>query len=188
MGTSVNQPSPRTLNWTAAQAGYRDPAIPIERVASEIWRAALNQETGNIAQLIGQPVIASLGDLAARAQTAADVSRSTALAIARSKQSSLGTDIARRAAIQCIGSADRFAAYTERVFAEATAYLISRDLPGFVGMGRVRNVSDSMELKTAVVSHVTSVVRGVQRPTSPDPRSWSTFVNTVTQRLRGSLK
>jgi len=188
MGTSVNQASPHTLSWTAAQVGYRDAAISIARVASEVWRAALNQESGNIAQLIAQPIVAHLGDLAIRAQSAADASRATAIAIAQSKQSSLGTDIARRAAVQCVSATDRFATYTERVFAEATAYLVSRDLPGFVGSGRARTVADSMELKAALVSHVADLVRGVDRPASADARSWAKYVDTVVERLRGLSK
>jgi hypothetical protein len=188
VGTSVNQASPRTLNWNAAQAGYRDAAIPIARVASEVWRAALNQETGNIAELIAQPIVARLGDLAVRAQSAADAARSTALATAKSKQSSLATDIARRAAIQCVGAADRFSTYTERVFAEATAYLVARDLPGFVGSGRARTVADSMEFKAALVGHVAELTRSVERPTSPDAREWARYVDTVVKRLRGSSK
>jgi hypothetical protein len=187
VGTSVNQASPHTLSWTAAQAGYRDAEVPISRLASEVWRAALNQESGNIAQLIAQPIIARLGNLAVDARSAADVTRATALAIAASKESSLATDIARRAAVQCVSASvsDRFAKYSERVFAEATAYLVSRDLPGFVGNGRARTVADSMELKSALTDHVADVARGVDRPASSDARLWAKYVNTVVQRLRG---
>lgn len=188
MGTSVNQASPRTLNWNAAQAGYRDASIPIARVASEVWRAALNQESGNIAQLIAQPIVAHLGDLAARAQSAADISKSAAFAIVQSKQSSLATDIARRAAVQCISASDRFATYTEQLFAEATTYLVSRDLPGFVGNGRAKTVADSLELKAALAKHVVGLAREVDRPASADERAWAKYVNTVVQHLRGLSK
>jgi hypothetical protein len=185
VGTSVNQASPNTLSWAAAQAGYRDAEVPIFRVASEVWRAALNQESGNIAQQLAQPIIARLGNLAVDARSAADASRETAFAIAQSKESSLATDIARRAAVQCVSASDRFAMYSERVFAEATAYLVSRDLPGFVGSGRAKTVADSMELKSALMSHVADVARGVERPVSPDARSWAKYVNAVVQQLRG---
>lgn len=188
MGTSVNQASPRTLNWNAAQAGYRDPGVPIARVASEVWRAALNQEVGNIAKLIAQPIIASLGDLAVRAESPADAARSTALTISQSKQSSLATDIARRAAIQCVGASDRFSAYSERIFAEATAYLVSRDLPGFVGSGRTKTVADSIEFKAAVAGHVADVARSVPRPATPDAGAWARYVDNVVKRLRGASK
>lgn len=188
MGTSVNQASPRTLNWNAAQAGYRDAEVPIARVAAEVWRAAVNQEVGNIANLIAQPIIARLADLAVRAESATDASRSTALTIAQSKQSSLATDIARRAAIQCVGASDRFSTYSERVFTEATAYLVSRDLPGFVGSGRARNVAESMEFKAALANHVATVARSVERPTTPDVRAWAKYVDVVVKRLRGASK
>jgi hypothetical protein len=188
VGTSVNQGSPRTLNWNAAHAGYRDAEVPIARVAAEVWRAALNQEVGNLANLIAQPIVARLGDLAVRAESATDASRSTALTIAQSKQSSLATDIARRAAIQSVGASDRLSAYSERVFTEATAYLVSRDLPGFVGSGRARNVADSMEFKAALSNHVANVARSVERPAGPDPGAWAKYVETVVKRLRGASK
>jgi len=188
MGTSVNQASPRTLSWSAAQIGYRDASIPVARVTSEVWRAALNQESGNIAHLIAQPLVAHLGELAVSAQSGAEVSRVTAVAIAQSKQSSLATDIARRAAIQSVGATDRFATYTERVFAEATAYLVSRDLPGYVGIGRAMTVGDSMEFKAALMSHVAELARAVERPATADARSWAKYVDTVVQRLRGFSK
>lgn len=188
MGTSVNQASPRTLNWNAVQAGYRDAAVPIARVAAEVWRAAVNQEVGNIANLIAQPIIARLGDLAVRAESATDASRSSAITIAQSKQSSLATDIARRAAIQCVGASDRFSAYSERIFTEATAYLVSRDLPGFVGSGRAPTVADSMDFKAALASHVADVARSVERPARPDAGTWAKYVDTVVKRLRGASK
>jgi hypothetical protein len=75
MGTSVNQSSPHTLNWKAAQAGYRDPSIPINRVTTEIWRAASNQPAGNLEQLLAHPIIAQIGALVERSSSSLDLSR-----------------------------------------------------------------------------------------------------------------
>lgn len=120
MGTSVNQSSPKTLNWDAVHAGYRSPSVPIARVASEIWRAATNQPHGNLAALLSSPIIARMGQLTAKSKSAVDVSRATALEIVRTKSSSLATSIARRAAIQAFGSRNRIDSYYQRLFAEAT--------------------------------------------------------------------
>src|SRR5262249_52873149 len=128
MGTSVNQGSPRTLNWSMVHAGYRNADVPISRVAGEVWRAALNQSVGNIVQLLAQPIVARLGELAVKAESPVNLTRQTMYAVTELKASSLATDIARRAAIQCLSAQDRATAYAERVFAEATSYLVSRDL------------------------------------------------------------
>jgi hypothetical protein len=151
-----------------------------------VWRAALNQEVGNIARLLAEPIVAQLCDVASSAASVAEVSRATALAIVQSKSSSLAADIARRAAIQCVGTKDRMAAFTERLFAETTGYLVSRDLPGFVGNGPVRTVVESTEYKNALIEHVAGLTRAIKPPASMDARVWSKYVDRVVQRLRGA--
>ena len=185
MGTSVNQSSPRTLNWNAVQAGYRDKDVPIARLLTEIWRAASNQPSGNISELLARPVIASIGQLVAEAKTSEDLARKSAYVIAHSKESSLASDIARRAAIQSVVAPNPIGSFAERVFAEATAYLVSRDLPGFVGTGRAKNVADSLELKSAIVNRASEVARSVPVPKSLNAESWSHHVVTVLTTLSG---
>jgi hypothetical protein len=186
MGTSVNQSSPRTLNWAAAQAGYLSVEVPIPRIALEVWLAASNQEAGDLARLITQPIVARLGLMASQAKSAPELTMAIARALAESKQSTLGTDIARRAALRCIGTPDRIEAYTAGVFSEATAYLLARDLPGFVGSGRAHTVVDSMEFKAQIMGHVEGIARSVGRPKSLDAKNWRAVVDKVLKRLRGS--
>jgi hypothetical protein len=184
MGTSVSQSSPHTLSWNAAHAAYRDANIPVSRVAAEVWRAALNQESGDIGRLIAHPIIAQIGMLATEATSASDLSRKTALLLVHRKQSSLGTEIARRAAIQCVGAPNQQELFRERVFAEATGYLVARDLSGFVGGGRTHNVAESLDLKAALMSHVANVVRSVRPPRALEAKSWAEHVSTVVDELR----
>lgn len=186
MGTSVNQSSPRTLNWRAAQAGYRDPSVPMERIASEIWRAALHQPTGNIGDMLAQPIVVQIGALVAESRSRVDLARKSAVMVARSKQSSLAVDIARRAAMQVFGSHDTPSAFTARLFAEATSYLVSRDLPGYVGRGRAHNVAESMQLKAQLASYVGGLATEVQRPANLNARSWPTYIREVVDHLRRS--
>jgi hypothetical protein len=188
VGTSVNQSSPKTLNWKAAHIGYRNPDVPVERVASEIWRAATNQPQGDLAKLLSAPIVARVGQLVTRAESALDASRATAIEIVRTKTSSLATDIARRAAVQAIRSPDRVAAYQQRLFAEATSYLVARDLPGFVGSARVRDITDSLKFKLAVANHVASVVEGIGAPRSLRPNIWKRHVQQVIKALQGKRK
>lgn len=188
MGTSVNQSSPKTLNWDAVHAGYRNPGIPIARVASEIWRAATNQPHGNLAALLSAPIIAKVGQLTTKSKSPADVSRATAREIVRTKSSSLATSIARRAAIQAFGSRNRKDLYYQRLFAEATSYLMARDFPGFVGSERARNVADSMAFKAAVAEHVASRVKDIGSPQSLTPAAWRRHVSQVISALQGKTR
>lgn len=188
MGTSVNQSSPRTLRWSAAQAGYRSDKISVSRVVAEIWRAALNQPTGDLAQLLTQPIVARLGLLASEAESATRLSHNMARVLVETKQSTLGTEIARRAALQCIGAGDRMGKYAERVLAEATAYLVARDLPGFVGSGRTRTVADSMEFKKEIMNHVEDVAAKVRRPQTMTARNWARYVERVLTVLQGGRR
>ncbi len=186
MGTSVNQSSPRTLNWSVAQTGYRDAGVPVGRVAAEIWRAAANQPSGNLAALLAQPIVATIGELASQAKSGADLARKSAFVIAESKQASLAADIARRAAIQSVGAASPLKTYSERLFSEATSYLVARDLPGYVGSGRVENVAQSLQFAAQVAQHVVDVARSIDLPRHIDAQSWASHVRNVVDSLRRS--
>jgi len=185
MGTSINQSSPRTLNWKAAQAGYRDADVPISRVAAEVWRAAMNQPSGNLERLLAQPIVARIGALVEQSTSSLDLSRKSAFEIARSKQSTLATEIARRACVQVAGTKDWRADFTAKLFSEATAYLVSRDLPGFVGLGRVHNVEEAVRFKSSLSQYAADVARRVERPRELTGRNWADHVKKVVKQLRG---
>lgn len=185
MGTSVNQPSPKTINWRAAQATYRNADVPVERVLREMWRAATNQAEGNLASLLAQPIIARVRDIALQGGDATQVAMAVSREIAESRQSSFAAVIAQRAAVQSVSAADRDQAYSERVFAEASNYLLSRDLPGYVGdIGRNKNVGDSYQFKRAVLEAATNVVRQVGTPSSNTPEAWHEHTTAVVDALK----
>jgi hypothetical protein len=188
MGTSVNQSSPKTLNWQSAQVCYRSADIPVDRVTAEVWRAATNQERGDLGKLLSGPIIPKLAQMAARAESRLQLSRDASLEIVATKSSSLATDIARRAAIQSLVSRDRVGEFCQRVFAEATSYLICRDFPGFVGGGRARTVSESMEFKGAVAEHVVRTVKGIGTPRSLTPKNWAKYTQKIITGLQGKRK
>lgn len=185
MGTSVNQPSPKTINWRAAQATYRNADVPVERVLREMWRAATNQAEGNLANLLSQPIIARVRDIALQGGDATQVAMAASREIAESRQSSFAAEIARRAAVQSVTAEDRAQAYSERVFAEASNYLLSRDLPGYVGdIGRNKTVSDSFQFKRAVLEAAANVVRLVGTPPSNTPEAWHDHTTAVVDALK----
>ena len=188
MGTSVNQSSPRTVNWAAAQAGYRG-NVPVDRVVQEIWRAVTNQPEGNLARLLADPIVARLGQIAREGESAVQVAVATNRELAQSKQASLATAIAQRAATQCVGSEDRVQSYGERVFAEACNYLLSRDLPGFIGKSyRNATVVDALEFKASVLRATISAAQGAGKADVRSAASWRSYVQTVVNRLQGRLK
>lgn len=184
MGTSVNQRSAGTTNWAVAQAGYRS-AIPVERVVQEIWRAATNQPSGDLARLLGEPIVAQVGRIAAEGGTPAHVASLVSREIARSKQASLAAEIAQRAAVQCVTSDNRVQAFGERLFAEACNYLLSRDLPGYVG-GKYRNrtVEDALLFKSSVLKTTTDTVNATGSPDLSSSASWRGYVERVVSRLK----
>ena len=185
MGTSVNQSSPKTLNWDAVHAGYRNREVPVDRIASEVWRAATNQPVGDLANLLSAPIVAKVGQLAVRAKNVSDLTREATSEIVRTKSSSLAADIARRAAVQCMASRDRTPAYYQRLFAEATSYLVARDFPGFVGSGRVRTIPESLQFRAAVEEHVATVVNRVLGRRALETKSWRRNVREVIRALQG---
>ena len=184
MGTSVNQRSAATANWAAAQAGYRS-EIAVERVVQEIWRAATNQPSGDLARLLGEPIVAQVGRIAAEGGTAAQVASAISREIARSKQASLGAEIAQRAAVQCLTSENRVQAFGERLFAEACNYLLSRDLPGYVGgKNRNRTVEDALVFKSSVLQSTADAVTSTGRPDLSSSSNWRGYVERVVSRLK----
>jgi hypothetical protein len=158
----------------------------VERVAAEIWRAAGNQPKGNIAELLARPIVATVGELISSARSAAELVQKYAFVVADSKQASLATDIARRAAIQSFGASQPFKAYAERLFSEATSYLVARDLPGFVGIGRAKDVSQSLDFATQIANHASTVAAAVNLPRQVTPESWAAHVRNVVDALRRS--
>jgi hypothetical protein len=185
MGTSVNQASPDTLNWRAAQATYQSAAFPIERVLQEIWRAATNQPKGNLASQLAEPIISRMRDLALQGRTPLEVAAAINREVAQSRQASLAVEIARRAALQCVGAQDRAQAYSERIFAEASNYLLSRDLPSYVGPNaRNQTVADSAQFKQSVIGAAAQTVREVEMPRSRTAAAWRKYTAAVIDRLK----
>jgi len=189
LGTSVNQRSPDTLNWRAVQATYEDASIPIERVLQEIWRAATSREGNNFNVLLSEPIITRLRDIAVSARSPVEAATAAGAAIAESKQTSLVADIAFRAAVQASTSVNRAQTYSERIFAEASNYLISRDLPGFVGtVGRNTTVAESVHFKAALMEAASSAVRQVGIPTFSSPKAWQRHAAAIVNRLQGKSR
>lgn len=185
MGTSVNHRSPRTTNWRAVDISYTNPDISIQRTVQEIWRASVNDDFG-LANHLGDPLVAQCIDILQSARSSTEASQKIGRAIALSGNASLAGDIARRAAIVAFGETDKTQSFIRSVFSEASNYLVSRDIPGFVGLSeKLRTVNDATVFKGAVIDEVVSKVSSVPLPSQKlsDPKIWSTFVSNVVRNL-----
>jgi hypothetical protein len=185
MGTSVNQRSPDTLNWRAVRAVYDDPNVPAERALMEVWRAADNQPEGSLPRLLAEPIIGSLAAVAGAAVSVEEAARAAGRLVATSKASSLAVDIARRAVVQSVGRPDAVETFVAKVFAEATNYLVSRDLPGQIRpSGRIENVADSMAFRQEVMSGAEAVARRFAAATPPTPQAWPAYAAALVAELK----
>ena len=185
MGTSVNQRSPDTTNWKLVQQAYENPDFPIERALREVWQAASNQEQGDLIAQLAEPTIGSLVSVAARSISPADASRAVGDYIADNLGASLAADIATRAVIQSAGRPDAQSFFVQRLFAEATDYLVSRDLPGHISPGsRLGSISAARAFKQDMMRTTASTVQQTPLPSSFEDSQWTTFVNTVVGAIR----
>jgi hypothetical protein len=189
MGTSINQRSPATPNWHAVIAAYNSDSIPIPRIVQELWRAATNQPIGNLAADLGAPIIARCFAIALNALSREEALSSASREVALSGQASLAADIAQRAVVQSFRPGeDRANAFVQSLFSEAGSYLVSRDLPGYVGMSeRLHTVSDAIAFKNEIRQQIIATVRTVPTPAgvARQPASWQEFVAHVVTRLTG---
>jgi hypothetical protein len=190
VGTSKSQPSPRTPNWKAAQLAYADPAVTIDRAVQEIWRAATNQPSGDLTQLLREPAIAECVAIAADAPNRESAVDAVSRHIASLGKASLGLVMAQRAVAQSYGKADSVAAFASSLFGEAGNYLISRDLPGFVGPeGRAKTTSQAIALKAQLrerVAERASEIKPPRRAALVD--GWSDYVTRVVEHLRDTRR
>ena len=73
----------------------------------------------------------------------------------------------------------------ERLFAEATNYLVSRDLPGYVGPGaKFQTVADARQFTREITEAAVIAVRGTPTPTSTQGDNWRSYVQTVVATLK----
>jgi hypothetical protein len=185
MGTSVNQASPDTLNWRAVQASYTDDDVEVDRVVQELWRAATNQPDADFAIMLSNPIVARLRAIALKGGTPLVVASEGNRAIAESKQASLVTDIALRAAVQAASTPHPAQSFSERVFAEACNYLVSRDLPGYVGkVERSRTIPDLVQFKQSIIDVTTTAVRKAGVPSRSTAQAWQKHVQHVIAALQ----
>jgi len=188
VGTSVSQGSPSTPNWRATQATYHSPEVPVDRTVEELWRAADSQVEENLTRDLGAPIVAECLRITLASSSRAEAVRSVARMVASSGESSLAAEIARRAAARSFSGAGSSAtAFAKAIFADPGDYLVSRDLPGFVGISeKLPKVSDLMALKKDIRDRIAEVVEDVEMPEEANVvEGWSGYAGRVVDSLKG---
>jgi len=190
MGTSISHSSPPTNNWRAVAATYLSESIGTERVIQEIWRAASHQPTGDMGSDLAQPVIQRCLQIALEARSPQDAYQNTARMIALSEKSTLATDIAKRAVVGVfLRKEERASCFVRLLFSGAVDYLISRDLPSYIGKGnRLENVTDSIKFKISIKQQVETIVSAfpISREIAQDPVEWKNYIKNVVASLAGA--
>ena len=193
MGTSASQSSPRSgpfaINWAAVATGYVNAAVGIDRLIQEVWRAAQSEESTDWRALLKSPGVTFCLDAAATARTPEQALSGAGREISRARQSSIASDVAKRALVQgFLITDDARRGFPEALFAEVTNYLVSRDLAGYVGERfRNRRVSEAMEFKDSIRAQVrrevSMLIEEVGLPQRGDKEGWERFVDATVTRL-----
>ena len=183
MGTSISQASPKTSGWKAVSSCYTHESIPIDRVASEVWRAACRQDKALFDQL-GSDVVTKCLSSASRSlssQSAAETIRQ----LSAIKQNTVVAEFAKRALM--IKSAGGHVGETATVvlFRQLTAYLVARDIPGYIGPSyRCKTVGDLRSFKEKIGNAVAERVQAIERSDQLSSRSWHEAYPIVLKKLQ----
>jgi hypothetical protein len=179
MGTSVNQRSPDTASWRAVAAAYVNP-IPIPRVVAEIWRAAQHDPSTDWTALLSSSGVAACYEVSRAAVGATEGLQQASRAIAHAHTSSLAADLAKRAL--AVSLTNPHISFGQALLSQATDYLVSRDLPSYVGPGyRNANAARAVEFKSAVSRQVSAVAADQREPVNFD--AWPEYVQGVLSML-----
>jgi hypothetical protein len=183
MGTSVSHRSPPTIGWKSVSACYSSADAPLDRTATEIWRAAFKQDENLRTQLASQ-VVADCIQAASESLPPEEVKRRVK-EISATKQNSVIGEFARRAFLLKASGAYENETPTTVLFRQLTDYYISRDIPGYVGPDyRCKTVADLRELKKNVGDVVAQKVNTIQRQLRLSGKPWAEVFPAILQSLQ----
>ena len=154
MGTSSSQRSPDTASWRAVLATYRQ-SLPVGRVVEEVWRAAAGDRDAGWVDGLSSPAVFACYQIAGEALDAPQAVRSAGRLIASEHESSIASELGKLALAKAAGRPQSQGRFVTSLFEQATDYMVSRDLAGFVG-SRYRNttVDEALAFKRAVAGEV----------------------------------
>jgi hypothetical protein len=185
MGTSKNVASPDTPPWKFALAVLGRPAVPLELQNREIWRSVEAERGPRVIDDFSHPALAAACRLASGSSNVQTALHAYDEQLVVQNKSGFAVEIGRRALARAVLSNQGSEGFARELFAEATSYYASRDLPSFVGSkGRVETTSASIALKANLKEITRTIVESAGAP-SLDPEGWTRFVSNVVRRLKG---
>jgi len=185
VGTSKNVPSPDTPPWKPLLAILGRTDTPIDRQTREIWRSAGAERGHRLIDEFAGPALAMACSLSSTSEDVRSATQAYDVYLSREHHVGFATEIAKRALCRAVATKEGEQGFASELFAEATSYYASRDLPSFVGArGRVRNVSDAIQLKGRLKELSKRVVENAGTPSST-PDNWARYVASVISNLQG---
>jgi len=191
MGTSRNDPSPRTPPWKPIREVLGNPKVSLEIQSHEIWRAASSDREGRLITDLSNSCLSKGAEIAASAESPLQASKAFD-SVVNELGGSFFTDIAKRALVRAVIGKQGAIGFASEFFAETASYYVSRDLAGVVGnKNKIKTSSDGVEFKTKL----RDVAKNTAYKNAEHLRSkghlleknsdWSTFIVNTVSELKG---
>ena len=97
MGTSSNQPSPKTPSWGLANAVLGQPSASMERQHQELWRAAIGDQGDALLDALGSPLLANACVLSTKSSSPSEAIGGFEQSLLDSHNAGLMLDLGKRA-------------------------------------------------------------------------------------------
>lgn len=184
MGTSKNYPSPNTPRWNAVRSGYKNGAIPVDRVSAEVWRAATS-ENQNLESMISSDLVFRCHQIVAVSGSAIEAYNEFNKEVMTSKANSLVTEFAKRAIVQSFHETDNpVQSWRGNFVAELTDYFVSRDIAGYFGSDcRNKNVTELLAFRKDIKQVVGKKIN--DKPTEINTSAdWKSYISQSINLLK----
>jgi hypothetical protein len=185
VGTSKNVPSPDTPPWRPVFAVLGKSNVAPDRQLREIWRAASAERGPELADLYSQTSLAAAFRTAMKAASVQEALAAHDNEVRASRSVGFAVEVSRRALARCVAAKTGGVGFAAELFAEATAYYVSRDLPSVLARrGCVGTSSEASALKASILSSAKLSVRQAVT-TAPEGADWSLIARQALSSLRG---
>jgi hypothetical protein len=192
MGTSRNDPSPRTPPWKPIREFLGNPKVSLEIQSREIWKAALSDRDGRLIEDLTIASLAKSAEIAEKVQSPIQASKSFDH-IVNELGGSFFTDIAKRALLRAVVTGQGANGFGSEFFAETASYYVSRDLAGVIGnRDKIKTSSDGIEFKSKLrdVAKITAskVAKSLNAKGEflENSNNWRVFVTNTINELKGN--
>jgi hypothetical protein len=184
MGTSTNQPSPKTAGWDLVRALLGREGVEASRQTTEIWRAAVGERNDLLIADLSSPLIADACGIAGRLQSPSAAVREFENLVLHNRSAGLVLDLCKNALGRAVATGTGSQGFGAEFFAEMTDYYVSRDLPSYTAAPmRMRTVSDAVQLKKQLRTSAAEIAKSAG-PVGLDAKAWRDYAIRVINALQ----